>query len=387
MLLKPKLTTLLKRGSALEWGFALGLVLPVAALHLVLRTIRVFDRGPMREPLRWIDVYKSDVFFLFAFTALGLVLLATSRGKKRAYLAFVGMQAMAIIVTLIDVIAFRFFMATGSTLDFQLIYFTLSQLTMTFDVVASEVPGYIWWMMGGSAAAVLFVPWAVFLAWAKWVHPRFDLDEAPPPPPKPFGAKWGAVTALALVVSLLPPLKEQNTAFARNATRTVALSAAWSPEESLSSDEVVVSETMDAMLKPRTMQAKRRNVVIILLESTRARSVSVYNPALPTTPHLVELAKKSIVAERAYAVVPHTSKALVATLCGIEPRLHVSITEARADGIPGKCLPRLLGEYGYRSAFIQPATQRFENRRGIVENMGYETFIPLGRCRKRAGRR
>src|SRR5690606_38506382 len=87
---------------------------------------------------------------------------------------------------------------------------------------------------------------------------------------------------------------------------------------------------------------KQRNIVFIILESTRAQSTTIHNPDLETTPFLAKLAADSVVAKDAYAVVPHTSKALVAILCGIEPHLTMRITEALPGGIPTPCLGNLL---------------------------------------------
>lgn len=379
--LKSKLAALLRRGSPLEWAFALALATPVVVLTLVLRSIRVVERGSNMPVLNWIDVYKSDLFFLFGFVGLGLAALYATRGRRATFVVFAALQFLAILVALVEVVAFNFFMATGSTLDFQLIFFTLSQLMMTFDVVASEVPAYIWWMMAGSAVSGAVVPWGVYAGW-KWLRRRLDAPE-PPQVARPVRLGMAGVGALALLLGFWGPIREQSTAFARNATLTVVVSAGWSVRELLADEGVAATDTMEAVLAPRSLGAKKRNVVVILLESTRAQSVTVYNPELPTTPHLVELAKKSIVAERAYTVVPHTSKALVATLCGIEPRLHVPITEATPEGIPGKCLANLLADVGYRTAFFQSATQRFENRAQLTENMGYDTFTPLEKMSKK----
>lgn len=378
---KAKVVALLKRGAALEWAFVFGLALPLFVTTIVLRAIRVVNRDAEMEALKWVDVFKSDVFFGFGFIALGFALLYATRNKKLRFPTFLFIQFLTVTIVLIEVVAFNFFNRTGSTLDFQLIYFTLSQLVMTFDVVASEVPQYIWWMMIAAVPLGLFIPWGFALGWERFVRRKLD---APPAPPVPRFKllKWAAIGVLAIVVAFQKPFAEQNTAFARNATLTVAKSAMWSLQELLEDDVKPVTDTIDATLVA-TEQTQKRNVVVILLESTRAYSVSLHKPELKTTPHLVELAKKSLVADRAYAVVPHTSKALVATLCGIEPRLHVPITEARADGIPGRCLAALLADQGYETAFFQSATQRFENRRQLTENMGYETFMPLERLPKK----
>ena len=104
--------------------------------------------------------------------------------------------------------------------------------------------------------------------------------------------------------------------------------------------------------------------------------MSVYNPELDNTPALSKLAQSSSVIERAYSVVPHTSKSLVATLCGYEPRTSAELVETQPDGLPGQCLPQLLREHGYDSVFFQAPKKRFESYSQLVSNLGFARFIP-----------
>src|SRR5919202_4134921 len=116
----------------------------------------------------------------------------------------------------------------------------------------------------------------------------------------------------------------------------------------------------------QTPQTEKRNVVLIHLESTRAGATSPYNSNLDTTPFLDKLAKSSLLAERDYTVVPHTSKASVSVNCGIEPHLVQPTTEANPGGIPVPCLAGLLKGQGYHTGFFQSSTEDFENFRGLV---------------------
>ena len=133
------------------------------------------------------------------------------------------------------------------------------------------------------------------------------------------------------------------------------------------------------------MTDKPQNVVVILLESTRASATSLHPPYLPTTPFLKDLSTRSIFATHAYTVIPHTSKALVSTLCGSTPNLTIKITEAAPLGLPGKCLAKLYREQGYDTAFFQPATRHFEDRPVLTKNMGYEDFFAEKDYKERAG--
>ncbi|MCA9660595.1 MAG: sulfatase [Myxococcales bacterium] len=117
------------------------------------------------------------------------------------------------------------------------------------------------------------------------------------------------------------------------------------------------------------------NVVVIAMESSRARSTTPYNPDLETTPFLVQLAAEGTLVAEAYTVVPHTTKALVPILCGIPPKLVKSIDETAPGAIPVDCLGERLAKLGFATLFIQPARASWEDRPGLVTNFGFTDFL------------
>jgi len=117
------------------------------------------------------------------------------------------------------------------------------------------------------------------------------------------------------------------------------------------------------------------NVVFIALEST-GRFATTLDPDGPaTTPFLRELSQRSVDFERAYAVVTHTSKALVAMLCGVEPYLLMDVVEAAPQGIPARCLPELLQQRGIETRYFGSHTSSFENRAQLASNLGFAARI------------
>jgi arylsulfatase A-like enzyme len=117
------------------------------------------------------------------------------------------------------------------------------------------------------------------------------------------------------------------------------------------------------------------NVVLIAMESSRARSTTPYNPDLETTPFLAQLAAEGTLVAEAYTVVPHTTKALVPIHCGIPPKLVKSIDETAPDAIPVTCLGERLAELGFATLFIQPARASWEDRPALVTNFGFATLL------------
>lgn len=139
----------------------------------------------------------------------------------------------------------------------------------------------------------------------------------------------------------------------------------------------VASSPLDETRLAHTERTGKRNVVLIYLESTRAKSVDPYNRDVSITPYLDELSEQSLFAERGYAVVPHTTSALVAAICGMEPPSGPRSTDSVGDDIPANCLPELLGDQGYRTAYFTSSVQTFERRPEVVENLGFDEFYPV----------
>lgn len=125
-----------------------------------------------------------------------------------------------------------------------------------------------------------------------------------------------------------------------------------------------------------TASTRNRNVVMIFMESIRPSATTLYNPQLATTPFLDSLSHRAIVADNAYVVIPHTSKALTAAHCGIEPPMDIVNSESDPSGLPSRCLPSLLRDRGYSTVLFQSATEKFERRAELTRNLGFDQFIP-----------
>lgn len=132
----------------------------------------------------------------------------------------------------------------------------------------------------------------------------------------------------------------------------------------------------------------KKNVVIILLESTQNKLIQIgENQAYPElTPNLTALSEESLVFTRAYGSIPHTSKALVSVYCGMLPFLDLPIYES-VYGLPASCLPDILKQNHYRSAFIQPATAFYENRKELMRVFGFEEVFSAEDFRAEQGER
>jgi lipoteichoic acid synthase len=115
----------------------------------------------------------------------------------------------------------------------------------------------------------------------------------------------------------------------------------------------------------------KKNIVVVVLESFGANTIQEN-----ITPFLYQLKQNSIYFEHAYAVIPHTSKALVTIHCGSKPYLSPYLLESNL-GIATDCLAHQVQANNYQSVFFQSVTKHFENRKALVRNLGFNEFYPL----------
>ncbi len=308
-------------------------------LVLVTRGWMLAIDGSETDALLLLDLLKSDG------AIIGFV-WAASLGRP-----FWWHGLAALVLGLLQLVAFNFFRVTGFTFGFSHLTFAAERAGEVADVVGSETPALL---LGACFVYVVLVAVSVWAA-------------------RKSGSRLGRanlVAVMLLLLSFTPPIGEVNRPFRKTPLSNLAWTAADTALLSGSSERVEPRRYEPARLT-RTSEAPPPNVVFVILESTRWEATSLGNPARDTTPFLAELAASSIVATSARAVVPHTSKALVALLCGIEPLLRMPIVEAEPHGIPVRCLPELLRDAGYETGFFQTARGSFENRRTLTANMGY----------------
>lgn len=352
-----------------EKAFFWGIFAPIAVFVLSLKTWRIISRDGFEDLWALVHLLRSDLFFLLAFLAFGLLLVNLSRGFA-GKIILIPLQIFSIAWAITEAIAHQFYMETGSTFDLNLLLFSFAKLEETASVVSGEIPLRLTIFLSQVIFVLMIFPWRIG---------RDSKDAG-----VGAGSSWkgrfaaGAAGSIFAGLSVMPVSGEDYPAFARSNMLNLAVSL--QEKDELEIELAERSPLLNSQLIEKENSGRnlgKKNLVIVILESTRAISTTLYDPDLMTTPFLSSLAASSTVAERAYAIVPHTSKALVAILCGLEPNLTMPITEAQPGGIPSRCLPDLLSDKGYRSVFLQSATKHFEDREGLVQNMGYKDFIPL----------
>ncbi len=360
-----------------DWIYLLCLLVPLVLYDVALKVVRVFALPGTLGPFEFVDQIRSELFFNLGYALLWVGLFAVARRGIPRLLVLVLFHLSALAVAVVATSAHFFYKATGSVLDYDLIAFSLSSWGETQAVISTETTTLHWLLL----SVVLFYVVAGPAVLTSLLGERMHVPLATPGVVRlaPIAA---CLLALALgLLSLLPSVTGSNKSFARAPLANMFITelAEGGLEETNPEIETeLAAEDLptDATLV-ETQYTTKRNVVMVFLESTRASATTPYNVELETTPFMAELAKDSMLVENAYTVVPHTSKALTAGHCGVAPPLDTENTEAEPDALPAQCIPDLLKEQGYATAFFQSATEAFERRRMTVENFGHEDFFPL----------
>src|SRR5215217_5198171 len=362
-----------------DWIYLLALLVPLIVYDLVLKGIRIHSEEEHAGLARVFELIRSDLLFNLGYALLWIGLFALARRGLLRWLVLVLFHASAVLVVAITTCAHFYFEETGSTLDLNVIVYSLTTLGEIDDVIDSVASPAVWALAVAVLCYVVLGPWLVtwlVCRWRRWRNRRAPTRASTRA--SRLGAAVVCLAGVALAFFSVPvEAGGASISFSRDAVINVITSRVEYARLKEVAEDANVSPReppVDTWLKP-TAQTEKRNVVLIHLESVRSRSVTPYNEELQTTPYLNELAKESLVAERAYTVVPHTSKAIVSVNCGIEPHLVRKITEA--DGVPARCLADLLGEQGYDSVWFSSATEDFEDRPDLVKNFGYDEFYPV----------
>jgi lipoteichoic acid synthase len=279
-----------------------------------------------------------------------------------------------LLLLLVGVVEHGFFAIQREFLPGEMLVYGVRSFSMLAGVLENKMNVFVWLALGGFALVLLLsaagggrAAAALRRWWARGTSGRSRQKLT-----WLFAGAWLLAVAVSFALSRLE-VEADLRHLKANSIFTVIREAVRSDPDVMDVPRGLRHEAR-LTLTP-TAATRRYNVVFVILESTRARSVTPYARELTTTPFLGRLAERALRVEHAYAVIPHTSKALVSIQCGVHPKITTAIQEANPGRIPSACLAELLGAEGYATAFIQPAKEEFERRRGLVANFGFETFM------------
>ncbi|CAN5752470.1 hypothetical protein BH20ACT11_BH20ACT11_10230 [soil metagenome] len=361
----------------------LSLLLPLVVYNILLKVLRVFSQDEVPGALGFLDQVRSDLLFNLGYVALWVGLFTVFRKGSPRWIVLAAFHVSTLLVVLLTTSAHFYYETTGSSLSLNVIGLAISSFGEIQGVIASEAQAWMSWLI----SAVLFYAIAgpaiiTRLAQREWYIPTWTAGSSA------FSRVAVFVAAFVLAgLSILPGLSGASDSFTRDALINMFVTevekVAYADVEPDTS-KVLAGEQPPTDTKLVGSKGAKRNVVMVYLESTRAQSTTPYDdlqqtlpPGEQVTPFLKQLSENSLMAEDFNAMVPHTSKALTASHCGIAPPMDQDNSESDEDSLPSECIPELLSQEGYETAFFQSATQEFERRGALVENFGYDEFYPL----------
>lgn len=366
--------------SGRDWIYILSLLVPLTIYNLVLKASSVALKDETGGVLATLNLMRSDILFSIGYVVLWIGAFAIARTGIARAITLILFHTVSLVVVAVTTVAYQYFEGTGSTLDYSVITFYLSTLGEVKDIIASEASALVWIALVAALLYVLLGPLLVTSLIRRWSrHPAAMSGDGR------GASRLGAVGLCVMAgglgaLAFVPGASDANQAFSRSPFVNVVatgFSAPGAEELDAEAASTLAASPLQDVKLAQTPETEKRNVVLIHLESVRALSTTPYNPDLKITPFLDELSKKSLLAERAYTTIPHTSKALTSLNCGIYPHPDTDIHEAEPGGVPARCLPELLGDEGYDSVVFQSAVGKFEDRPQLVENFGYDEFIGL----------
>ena len=342
---------------------------PMVALGLGLKVHRIVLHPGDHGLVRGAFLLGGELLAYLGFALAALGWLSLTARFRLAWLGLLSTQAVAAATVVLGAFAHGYYLTTGFSLDYEIFAFSVGRLDETAAIVASEVNLPLSVLLTAMLLCILVPPWisrdrpaeavdgrtAAHTGKTAWVHLLLGCG--------------------LVALSVLPRSPDTGRAFFREPSVALVSSGLYAylypaPYGGSHSGSRPVGPSA-ALARP---EAGKLNLVVVFLESTRAQATTPYNPELSTTPFLAELAEESLLVQRAYAVVPHTSKALGTTLCGFEPAPSREVVGSHKSGMTGRCLASLLRDHGYTTAYFQSPKKDFERRPKLVKNMGFDHF-------------
>jgi lipoteichoic acid synthase len=356
--------------------YPLSLLIPFTVYNLALKAYDVTPRPEKHGLVRTLKLMRSDVFFNLGYALLWIGLFGVvRRGPLRWVMVFL-FHVTTMLAAIVRASAHEYFRETGTALDYDIVALWLPRPKDVKHMIT--VPPRARVLLAVALFYSTLGPWIVSRALGRL---RGWPAEAPDGMSRraalfvgPLGLILQALGFGSLSLLTGPGTPGAGKSLARDPFVNLIVTAAKAKGTKEEAGAAVEHPATGAGLV-RTARTEERNVVLVHLESTRAQSVTPYNKKLKTTPFLDELAKKSLLAERAYTIIPNSLKASVSVNCGIEPSFRPAV-EAEPGGIPAPSLAGLLKGQGYRTVFFQSATESFMYFGDQAKNFGYEEYYP-----------
>ncbi len=344
--------------------YVFSIIIPLFLVSVIFKLLRISGDGLLIQDqsvtsIIWllVNLFKSDIVFYALLASLAL-LFSWQRFVTRGVFLI-----LCLIFFFIEVSSYLFYRETGLILDWSLFQFGIERSQKLSELIENRLQYSQILGIGAICGYLLVVP--------EILRTRIGNDR------KRESGRFLLVGLLLVILNIYfsyqPVLHDKNIELQRNSVMQLLLTWSHAAERvSVNIDE----DQRDKFELVSHSSVSSRNVVIVILESTRERSVDPYVD-INVTPFFKQLAEHSLLAKFAYTTVPHTSKAIFSIFCGDYPSVTEGIPETLPGGINQPCLPHILKKIGFKNLYFQSATEDFEYRESLISNVGFDEFYPL----------
>ncbi len=234
-----------------------------------------------------------------------------------------------------------------------------------------EVLSIVWAPMIISSSNVLVMPYVAagvsLIALLYYVAPPTVM--VPRLRQRPMAVRGVALfTVAALVLALVPTPSPPAARLAPPPVLWLAPGrrpawAAHGPDESVAA--ALAGHNRPEGLRRYAVSERPKNVVVLVLESTRAQSTAIYNPAATAGRELLRYADEMVVFDNIYAPVPTSAHALFAMLYGVYPYMG-AFWSTSGKSVAAESMARLLARAGFATNFFITSDLNYDNVRSFT---------------------
>jgi hypothetical protein len=339
-----------------EYGFLLALALVGIGLPLVLRGLALLQRHTR--------LGKPDVRGILADVGIGLLMVVATRWlSKRSSAAAAFVLGLWVLFNLINFV------------HVQTLNSSVSLLYATYVADGAFLRGSVmagYWLVG---AVVALVALAISTRW--W--PRYERW--------PAGERWAFVLtgAMSLIGSFgfssdpaELPWRQENAAISNLQAAIRSTFSKRKPSRALSKIPLEVRADLSGTLRSLP-QVRRPNVLIVLVESASGAylpSLARRNQVETTAvmPKLDGLSSRALSFSTAMGHQRQTNRGEYSVLCGDLPKLRsetARMSEIALGQTRRRCLPAILSDLGYATAYLQAATMPFMLKDKFMKQIGF----------------
>ncbi len=319
----------------------------------------------------------DDLIFTLACGMVSQAALWLSRHRPRLQRSLFGLVVLwAVACVIYAVASIQIFAYLRSPLTYPLLYLAGDMRSMR-----SSLGAFVNWQVIAGFAAVPFLYLALLWAALRQRKPR-----------SPGTRRW---TLMLLGVFLLADLAFARYTFAgRWSDRSDHLIAASPHYAFLSScfqellglhaqslDEPFGAEDLLDFEMPvrRPKDSRRplkgqppRNVILVVLETTGTRYLSLYGSKYSTTPNLMAESRNALVFDSFYCHVGLTANSMAALSLSVFPYMTWREYTVEYPRLPGRTLAQVFKDRGHRTAFIHTGDLEYVNQDQFLENRGFD---------------